>query len=202
MNKLLLICLAIAVGAAALLGLRVRGSGDDAEAYHNNQIQVGDIDDNGYINFTGDVIALARIAFGLQPAPPPYVIPVAQPHEARIQFDNVGYLNPQPYWSSTPSVIELDPDRYPSNSTFVLAWTVLATSAGTSHCVGLSTDDDPQNLMGSPVCTPSEAHLGYYESSPMTFPPGSHVYVLLAMSQGQQDLISGNVAVVARWTEQ
>jgi len=73
MRRFIILGLVAVIALVVADGLALRR--DNAEAYHNNQIQVGDIDDNGYINFTGDVIALARIAFGLQPPPAPYVIP-------------------------------------------------------------------------------------------------------------------------------
>jgi len=65
----------VAVITVAVAGGVVFRSRNEASAYHNNQIQVGDINDDGRITFIGDVIPRAKIAFGLQPAPTPYLIP-------------------------------------------------------------------------------------------------------------------------------
>ena len=64
------VCGALIAAGAAFLFAR----GRDAEATHNNQIQVGDVNDDGVINFPGDVITLAKMAYGLAPTPAPIVI--------------------------------------------------------------------------------------------------------------------------------
>ena len=67
-----IIILALGVLAAGVIagGLVIRAK-HNAEAIHNNVIQPGDINDDGVINFPGDVIQTAKVAQHIIPAPTP-----------------------------------------------------------------------------------------------------------------------------------
>jgi len=94
-------------------GLRSRHSAHAQPTGHIDIIP-GDVDGNGHINFTGDVITLAKMTFGLLPLPAPIVLPtdangnlaVAEQNKdanGNIKVHEQGTVNVSVVSSSSPS---------------------------------------------------------------------------------------------------